>query len=185
MALLALSGLRASAQLFTVTNNGPLTVESGHYGTFTVTVTPSGNLSALVAINCSNLPANSECFFPQSVNGLEVSNTPATMTVIFDSATVYNYETKATPLRRGTERVALASLFASALCVLFVGRRRLRVWPGLRMMVCALALLPLAGLAGCASTKPLVTPPGNYLVNVSASYGTFTANSTLNITVTP
>jgi len=187
MTLFALGGYGASAQMFTVSNNGPLSVVSGHSGTFNATVTPTGSFSGTVLISCVNLPVNSECFFPNGNNGLAVNNAAASMTVTLDTATVYNYEVKATPpLRRGLEQVALCSLFAPAVCVLFLGRRRMRITPAIRMMVCALVLLPLAGLVGCAATKPPVTPAGNYQVTVSATSNVtgVTASSVLSLVVT-
>jgi hypothetical protein len=190
MFLFAFCSLGASAQnfpVYTMTTNGPISVETGHYAPFTITVTPTGgNVTGTLSLTCSNLPAYASCEFPGANSGLAISNAPATESLSFNTSQVYNYETKSTPQHSALGRVALCSLFAPAIGLLLLGRRRGVVGAGvLRVMLCLLVLCPLAGLAGCGNTKPLSTPTGAYTITIYGAFAATTESTTMVVNITP
>jgi hypothetical protein len=188
MFLFAFCSLGASAQnpTFTLTTNGPISVQAGHYGPFTVTATPTnGNVTGTMSLTCENLPLYSSCEFPGANSGVTMNNAPASDTISFNTSQVYNYETKSTPLHSTLGRVALCSLFAPAIGLLLLGRRRGVVGAGvLRVMLCLMVLCPLAGLAGCGNTKPLSTPTGSYTITIVGAFAATTESTTMVVNVT-
>jgi hypothetical protein len=184
--LVALSALTASAQLpsFTLSNNGPIKIASNHYGPVTVTVTPVGGFSGTVLLTCNNMPVHASCKFPNLDQVVPVSGGPASLTFTINTTEVDQYNAKLAPVKLGKRQIALATLFAPALCLLFFARRKSARSGLTRLMLFVLALLPLSALAGCAAVYPPSTPPGSYSVIINGNAGPQNIPTVITLVVT-
>ncbi len=182
MVLFGLSATAARAQ-FTLSVNSPLTIQTAHYAPASVTITPqSDGWSGTVVLLCSTTAPYVSCIFPNAQQSFAITaNTPLTTNVYVNTSEVYKYEGKLKQTRM--ENIALCSLFAPAMCWLFLGGRRRKKAAGL--MLFALALLPLAGLTGCTSMIPPSTPPGSYPVTFTAYSGYYGQTVAMTLVVTP
>jgi hypothetical protein len=169
-----------------LSNNGPLKIPSNQYAPVTVTVTP-GNLgfAGSVVLSCTNMPVDSSCKFPNLNQILGVNNAATSITFLINTSLVDDYESKAVPQHSAAGRIAICSLFAPALGLLFFARRKgARQLGAARLMMFVLALIPLSGLAGCAAVHPAATPPGTYSVIITGSAGSQVQATTIALTVT-
>jgi len=177
-----LSALTAHAQ-FNISLTSPLTLHTQQYGPVTVTLTSANDLwSGNVVLTCSTPAPYSSCIFPKEEQSFAVSPSGSTIaTVYINTSEIYKYQSKVQTTRM--ENVALCSLFAPAMCWLFLGGKRRKKAAGMVLFV--LALLPLAGLTGCTSMTPPSTPPGTYFVNFVGTSGGYVAAAQLTLVVTP
>jgi hypothetical protein len=177
----------ASAQLpgFTLSNSGPLTLASQQFASMTLTVTPTGGFSNTVDLNCSNLPVYASCKFPDASASVNVPGQAVSETIIINTSQIDDYQTKAQPVGHTMSQVALCTLFAPAAALLFFARkRRFKGAMLARLLLCAVVLYPLSGLAGCAAVKPLATPPGTYTFLINGTYATISSSTVVTLTVT-
>jgi hypothetical protein len=182
--LFAVGGQRASAQMFNLTTNAPITIPSGHFGTLTATVTPVSSISGTVNLYCSNLPANAFCVFPNSDAALTVNNAPATINITINTSAVNQYEGKKTFGHHGAASVALCSLLAPAALLFFAFRKRKSAMKAaMGVTLSLLGLVSMVGLGGCASTKPANVAPGTYTVVLHASYSTIATSTNFTLIV--
>jgi hypothetical protein len=186
-AFLLAGGSAASAQgNYTLSNNGPLKIPSNEYAPVTVTVTPGSlGFSGSVVLACTNMPVDSSCKFPGLNQILGVNNAATSITFLINTSLVDDYESKAVPQHSTAGRIAICSLFAPALGLLFFARRKgARQLGAARLMLFVLALVPLSALAGCAAVHPAGTPPGAYSVIITGSAGSQVQSTTIALTVT-
>jgi hypothetical protein len=149
----------AHAQFTVSVSPNPATVRTEYSVPLTLTLTSQAGWTGQVFLECANLPEYASCTFPPGQGGVSVAaSAPTTLTVDLQTSAIYNYEGKLHQNRMQT--VALCSLFAPAMCWLFLGGRRRKKAAGL--MLFTLVLLPIAGLSGCGNVKPPSTPPGTY-----------------------
>jgi hypothetical protein len=187
LALLAVGGVRSTAQLpgITLSTNGPLTLASGTFGSFTVTLTPVAGYSGLLVVTCTNLPAYAYCQYPNLNQEITVSGAPATMNITMETSQVNNYQSKSVaPHGTSGGVVAAAMLAPAALLLLAFRRKSLKGLGAIRAMLGVVLLASIAGLSGCASTKPSITPVGTYTIPITArSNGTVIASTSLTLKV--
>ncbi len=179
-----LSATMAHAQFSLTVAPSPLTLQTGHHSTETITLTSTANnWSGGVAVACTNLPVYATCKFPSLIQTFQVAdNAPTTATFTLNTSFVDGYENGMITTR--TRGVELCLLLAPAICCVFwSGKRRKQ---GVRfLLLFLLAFLPLAGLTGCTGTQPPSTPPGTYNILIQGGGGGYAASATLVLTVTP
>ena len=162
-----------------------ITVPAGTPASYTVTLTPTGNIPNSISVNCgSGLPTGATCTattnpFPNLSNG------PAsTVLVIGTTARV----TTTTRLWRNPSLYA-AWLPLGGLTLLGVGMggkgsRRRRLLMALVLVGFFSLILFQAGCSSTASTTTVTgTPAGTYIVTVNATSGTATHSTTVTLVV--
>ena len=146
---------------------GSDSVYTGEAATYTVTVTPISGFNWPVALNCSQLPANTTCSFsPASIAGGAGASTLTVQT------TAPSQPVAVSALSTGYRVAALAGLF-----LLFVPKRLRGYRKGWPMLLVVLAFLAAgAAIAGCSGARSLVggTPVGAQTITV---VGTVTSGS--------
>jgi len=174
----------ASRAQFNLSVNSPLTIQTEKYAPVTVTMTSANDSwSGAVTLTCSTTAPYVSCIWPNAQQTFAVSaGSPATATIYINTSEVFKYESKVQPSRM--QGVALCSLFAPAMCWLFLGGRSRKKAFGL--MLFGLALLPLGALTGCGSRiTPPSTPPGTYSVIFNGYSGYYAPTAVLQLIVTP
>jgi parallel beta-helix repeat protein len=149
-----------------------LTITSGDYQTVGVSIIPSGGFSHAVILGCSSLPAHAQCSFNPATNKPQVN--AYTVKLIINTSDVFEYGQQVGGLifpssRRSRAPVVAGLLFPlMALCGLAGGSRRLNA--GLRRLLLVLAVAGLSlSFEACSGKLPGKTPPGNYVVTVTAT----------------
>jgi hypothetical protein len=186
----SVAGVTAAQAQFSLSVTSPLSIPTQQYAPATVTITPQADgWTGTVVLTCGTMPAYASCIFPNAIQTFAVTaNTPATATVYVNTSEIYKYQSKLQPSRiegriKGRmEGVALCSLFAPAMFLLFTGKRRKKA---AGMMLFALVLLPLGLLTGCTGMRPPSTPPGTYSVVMTGYSGYYTTTTTMTLVVTP
>ncbi len=178
---LALGGLGFDFQI-AVTGSSSATVVRGQTGYYTLAVTPLGGQGGVFSLSCNNLPSNTLCIFNPAVLG----PLQATGSVSLGIAT-------GAPTVAAAGRGPGGRIEALVVCGLFgmplgwwlrrrnCGQGRGKLWPGMMLLVCGLAML-VGGVSGCLSAGGSGgqvhlgggTPPGSYSVLVNASSGGLT-----------
>jgi hypothetical protein len=173
-----------TAQDFSLSNSGNISVTAGSSGQTTITVTPSNGFSQQVSFGCSGLPTLATCTFsPVTVtpNGASASTTLTISTV---AATLAPFGSLRSP------RFTPLLFVSDILCFAFI----LFVWQGakngqhrLRWISVALLLMLSLGIASCGGSsggaKSGGTPPGISTVTIMATAGSLTHKTTLTLTV--
>jgi Bacterial Ig-like domain (group 3)/FG-GAP-like repeat len=137
---------------YTLTSNGPLTLQTEHHGSTVVTATPIGGLSDTVSISCGSLPIYVTCeVVPSQVS---ISNgTPQNVTLKIDTDALPGYASMDRHLR---------IVVAVVLPCLFFGLPRDRRKLGLGVISLYLLAFLASGTIGCSGKYPSSTPPGTY-----------------------
>jgi hypothetical protein len=167
--ILAVSGVHASAQVV-LSNAGPLTLKSGTYGSVNVTVTPPTAFTGTIFITCNttSIPY-AYCIFPNLSNAVAVGGSPVTFSLTVNTSQVNQYQAK-NAVKRSAPAVALCMLLPAGFALFLARKRRIRGLAALQMMAGLVVLGAIAGLSGCASTKPNNTPTGTYTLPITGSY---------------
>ncbi len=175
--ILAVGGMRASAQVV-LTNAGPLTLQSGTYGSVNVVVTPPTAFTGTIFITCNttSIPY-AYCIFPNLSNAVALSGSPVTFSLTVNTSQVNQYQAK-NAVKRSAPAVALCMLLPAGFALLLARKRRMRGLAALQMMGGMVILGAIAGLSGCASTKPNNTPAGTYSMPITGSYNNGTGTVT-------
>jgi hypothetical protein len=194
----SLSGTGTPAADYSVTvNPATLTVQSGHSGTATFTVTPVGGYSGTVQLSCSGLPTGASCVFQPAQAVLDGSNTPATVQLTLHTTGSNGVLSSKLPFGPwGTPpdlKLVMFSVSTGFIALMLLGtlrlrRTSLRYGAGILMLAmgCAIGL----GLAGCGSTKLTPVAPsvgtlaGQYSATVTAAASGGSANHAAALTIT-
>lgn len=158
---------------------------AGATASYTVTLRPFPIYASSISLSCSGLPTAATCNF---------TTTPVTLQVQGPGTSTLNITTVARPVVRPAASLRTRHFYAIWLALpgftlvglgLGGGRRRRRI-VGI-LMLCALfglLLLQPACSGGSNSQTPVSgTPPGIYTITVSATSGTDTKSTTVNLTV--
>ncbi len=163
---------------FSISSNPTsLSIAQGGNGTATLTLTPVGNYTGTIALNCTGLPAFSSCQF-----------LPATITFTGNNVaqavqlTVFTLNAHAVAGASASELLWLPA--GMLVCLIALRRRRL----GRSLLMLALAAFALAGITGCGSSATFITPTGNNTVTISATgtngAGVTTQTAVITVTIT-
>jgi hypothetical protein len=143
---------------YRLSSNSPLTLQTEHHGSTTVTATPVAGLYDTVSISCGSLPIYASCeVVPTQVS---IGNgTPQNVTVKIDTDQVLGYASLDRHLRG-----ILAFLGPCLFLGLPLGRRR-----NIKLRVIFLGLLAFlaSGTIGCSGKYPMATPPGTYSIVIN------------------
>jgi hypothetical protein len=158
---------------YTLSVNSPLTLQTEHHGSTTVTATPVGGLSDSVSISCGALPIYASCEVVPSQVSLS-NGTRQNVTIKIDTDQVLGYAS----LDRHWRKV-----FAFVLpCVLFglpFGSRKVR----LGVISLCLVLFLAVGIVGCSGKYPMATPPGTYDIVINGHGQTSGLDRTTTLTL--
>ncbi len=163
-----------------------LTVTDGSSATFIISAIPTNNFSGTVALACTAQPQASTCTFSPAQLSV-TSGAPATSTV-----TVTTVKKMADDRHPGKQRGAATAAITAALLLPFgafltLRRRSLSQNYAIKLFgLLGVLITTAAYIAGCSSTSdPFVpsTPTGASHVTVSATSGTITQSTTVNLTV--
>lgn len=177
------------------------TVAPGGMAQFNLQLTPAAGFAGTVSFQCSGAPTASTC----TVNppSAQATGNPIPLTVIVATTgktqvvPVQNVRPRAPGIRERILLIAFASLLASLMALAKLGKRRpafatRRIWFARIGWVAAPALIVLAlALSGCGGGSmtnpppPVTTPPGTFMLSVTATSGTVTEQIQLSLTVTP
>jgi uncharacterized protein (TIGR03118 family) len=154
-------------------------VANGSSTALTLAVDPINGFSGPVTFACSGLPVNATCAFSSSP--LIVSpNASATETLTIYTGGTYA-SNEAAPLRRSSGSYATLAFLPFAGLLLFAGRRKLRISP--KLMLLLVGVLGAATLTGCGGYANTTTPAGTSAITVTATSGTTSHTTTVNLTV--
>jgi parallel beta-helix repeat protein len=167
-----------------------LTIPPNDFQVITVTVTPSGGFPRALNLTCSQAPLYAECIFSQPTTK-PLSSGPQTVKLTVSTSSLFGYGNQIgslTPQRqiRKTGSVVLSCLLLPALLLCGLAGKAPRRLSGHRRLLLLLALAAFGiGLQGCSGRLPLGTPPGNYVLTVTAtdSAGTLAHSINLNLQV--
>lgn len=152
-----------------------LTIPSGDYQTLEVTILPSGGFFHAVNLECSSLPDHAQCSFNPATNKPQLDAYNVKLTINTSDVLGYGHQVgnlilPADPSRRNRAPEVAGLLFPLiAVCGLAGGvSRRLNARLRRLLLVIAVAGLSLS-FEACSGKLPGETPPGNYIVTVTAT----------------
>lgn len=159
---------------------GTVTITSpGGQGTVSLSITPTNGFSAAVTFTCvaTSLPAETTCgagtIAAGSTTGTMSVQTTGPHQIAFSRAQRQNY----------VAWVAMSSGLAFG-GVFLVGGRRRRRWTALMSLIVLALLITLPACGGGSSTHTDPgTPPGTYTVNVTATSGSLSHNTSFMLVV--
>jgi hypothetical protein len=163
------------------TSTSVATVANDASTSLTLAIAPINGFSGPVTFACSGLPADTTCSF-SSPTLTVTPNASATETLTISTGG-YTVSSASAPFHQsGNSSYAAVAFMPFACLLLFAGRKRLGIDPRLLLILIG-AAVGAATLTGCASyTKP-VTPAGTTAITVTATSGTTSHASTVNLTV--
>jgi uncharacterized protein (TIGR03118 family) len=164
------------------TSTSAITVTDGSSGSATIAVAPTNGFSGTVALACTGLPVAATCTFSPAQLAATAS-APAT-----GSVTIQTTKSTVVELRRGARATGIALALLLPFGSLAFFRRRLpqSTSPLRLFLLLAIALAPIALIAGCSSSSGTLapsTPVGTTQVTVTATAGTVTQSTVIALTV--
>ena len=163
------------------------TVTAGETANFSVTLSPSGGFNSNVTWTCSGAPAATTCTVsPSSVtlDGSTNSNSTVTITTTARATTAFLVPQLPAPLSRTAD---IWFLCVAALCLLWSARRiRSSSWRLASLSVLLFASLPIScggGSNGGPPPPPTGTPPGSYVIKLTATSQSLTHTVQVSLTV--
>jgi Bacterial Ig-like domain (group 3) len=152
-----------------------LTIPGNAFQVLTITVTPSGGFPRAVNLTCSDVPLYAECVFAQSTTN-QLSKGPQTVKLTVSTSSVFRYGHQVgalAPIPQSGKGASssLAGLLLPAIVFLSLTGRSPNLFNGrLRrlLLVAAVAAVSI-GLSACSGRLPLGTPPGSYVLTVTAT----------------
>jgi len=163
------------------------TVTAGETANFSVTLSPSGGFNSNVTWTCTGAPAAATCTVsPSSVtlDGSTNSNSTVTITTTARTTTAYLVPQLPAPLSRTAD---IWFLCVAALCLLWSARRiRSSSWRFASLSVLLFASLPIScggGSNGGPPPPPTGTPPGSYVIKLTATSQSLTHTVQVSLTV--
>jgi subtilisin family serine protease len=176
---------------FSLAANPPsLTINAGQTATITITGTPLfGPFNTPITFACGPLPANTRCNFSPG-NTLTLGANPASLTLTIQT-NVSSAAAAPSPFQEKSSLPVYALwLVAPGLLGLAAAGRRRR---GRALVALGLLLALTAGAAACGggggsggsgfTGPPFRTPPGNYVIEVNATAGSFSTPVVISLTV--
>jgi arabinogalactan endo-1,4-beta-galactosidase len=167
------------------------TVANGGSATATVSITPMNGFSAATTLACSGLPSFASCMFsPASVTpGTAAATSALTIATNMQTTGIGHGTTPANPSngRDGTRSVGSEAMLAGLLLPLMLfDRRRRKLW--LRVCGCAfVGFLLMQGITGCSRSSGMLNSSsilaGQYTITITATSGTLSHSSNLQLTV--
>jgi hypothetical protein len=147
----------ADPRAYTLSSNSPLTLQTEHHGSTTVTATPLSGLSDTVSISCGSLPIYASCeVVPTQVS---IGNgTSQNVTVKIDTDQVLGYAS------RDRHRLGILAFLVPCLFLGLSFRQRNIKLRGILLGI--LAFLA-SGTVGCSGKYPMATPPGTYSIVIN------------------
>ena len=160
------------------------TVPAGVPATYTVTITPTGNIPESVSISCSSgLPTGATCTEAPTSPIPNLSNGPMSVVLVVNTTTRV---TTTTDLLKPSGPWYRTWLPISALALLGLGMGKSRTRPWLLGLLLSASLSLVFFQAGCTKSSVTTTsgtPAGTYILTVSATSGTASRNATVNLVV--
>lgn len=178
-------GVAPSAD-FSITGANSTVTSPGGTGTSTVTITAMNGFTGTVTLTCS--PSSSSAQITCSLNptslDMSTGTTNGTKTATLSMVTVADLQVPNPWERRGTWFAATGGLFAAVLLGGVPSRRRWLGIVGLFIVVAVLTGVACGGGGGSSTQqKSQGTPAGSYTVTVTATSGSTTHTTTVNLTV--
>ncbi len=158
---------------------GSLTLNVGHTGIITVSITDVGGFNQPVALTCANLAPETSCtFLPSALVPAGGGN--VTLQVATSAPRDCNTNTPYGGVSSNSTPRWPFGIAAATLCFIAIRRRRFK---GLLLLVAATAL---TGISGCGRCTDLGTRPGNYSFQITAvaQGGPVTQTRTVNVPLT-
>ena len=158
-----------------------LTVKAGQTASATLAFAPINGFSGNVTLACSGVPMDATCTFRPATVAL-TSSAPATTTLTITTNVATG--ALALPADRTVAYAGLGLLPAGLLVLSLMGRRRnlgaIRI-----LVVAVIAIAGALAISGCGGymAPPPVTPTGSSAVRVTATTGSVTQTTTVNVTV--
>jgi arabinogalactan endo-1,4-beta-galactosidase len=167
------------------------TAANGGSATATVSITPMNGFSSATTLACSGLPTFASCTFsPASVTPSAATAT-STLTIATNVQTAgIGHETTPANRRSGRDRtrsVGSGAMLAGLLLPLMLfDRRRRKLW--LRLCGCVfVGVLLVQGITGCSGNSGMSnsssTPEGQYTITITATSGTLSHSTNLQLSV--
>jgi hypothetical protein len=152
-----------------------LTIPSGDYQMVVITLTPSGGFPSAINLDCSSLPDHAQCIF-DAATSKPLSNGVQTISLTINTSDIPGYGLeigKSTRLKKPSpdnRAPMIALLFpVTLLCFLKGGlSRRSKFLRKHFFLVSIIASLGVC-LAGCSGKLPGTTPPGDYVITLTAT----------------
>jgi uncharacterized protein (TIGR03118 family) len=161
------------------TSSSVATVASDASTSLTLAVAPINGFSGPVTFTCSGLPANSTCTFSSPT--LTVTPSASATETLTLSTGGYKASNESAPFEHFGRGSYTALAFMPFACLLlFATRKKIRMSP--KLMLVLIGTVGAATLAGCSYTNT-TTPAGTSAITVTATSGTVSHTSTVNLTV--
>jgi uncharacterized protein (TIGR03118 family) len=161
------------------TSSSVATVASDASTSLTLAVAPINGFSGPVTFTCSGLPANSTCTFSSPT--LTVTPSASATETLTLSTGGYKASNESAPFEHFGRGSSTALAFMPFACLLlFATRKKIRMSP--KLMLVLIGTVGAATLAGCSYTNT-TTPAGTSAITVTATSGTVSHTSTVNLTV--
>jgi uncharacterized protein (TIGR03118 family) len=161
------------------TSSSVATVASDASTSLTLAVAPINGFSGPVTFTCSGLPANSTCTFSSPT--LTVTPSASATETLTISTGGYKASNESAPFEHFGRGSYMALAFMPFGCLLlFATRKKIRMSP--KLMLVLIGTVGAATLAGCSYTNT-TTPAGTSAITVTATSGTVSHTSTVNLTV--
>ena len=153
------------------------TVSAGGTATYTLSVGGAG-IAGTVSLTCTGVPPGANCSVPGTVAINSVTPENFNVSVKTTSRTIASLSP--VPNTHNSRWFWASAMLASLLLSFPVGGGRCN-----RRLLVLLVILPLCSCGGNGGPKenPNGTPPGNYVLTVTASLGSQTQSTTLNLIV--
>jgi subtilase family serine protease len=183
--IFAWMGVAPSAD-FSITGANSTVAAPGGTGTSTVTVTAMNGFTGTVNLTCSPSSATAQITCSLNPTSLDMSTgtTNGTKTATLSMVTVADLQMPNLWQHRGTWFAATGGLFAAVLLGGVSSRRRRLGIVGLFIVVAVLTGVACGGgSGGSTQQKSQGTPAGSYTVTVTATSGSTTHATTVNLTV--
>ncbi len=158
-----------------------ITISPGASANYSLSVAPLGNSTQSVTLACSGAPAYSTCSVSPASLTLDGTHTAAVAVTVTTTSGSFLPPPAPPSVPRLPPAIWLALAGWLAAGMLWLRRRRSRrwAWGGLAGLLLASAML--AGCGGYSRTN--ATPAGNYTLQVTATSGTQSHTTSLNLTV--
>jgi hypothetical protein len=152
-----------------------LNIPGNDFQIISITITPSGGFPRAVNLGCSQAPLYAECVFAKSITD-PLSKGPQTVKLTVSTSSVFRYGNQVGALApvsrtgKGASAV-LAGLMLPAIVFLGLsGKFPSRLDGPLRRILWVIMIaVATMGLSACSGRLPLGTPPGDYVLTVTAS----------------
>jgi uncharacterized protein (TIGR03118 family) len=161
------------------TSSSVATVANGASTSLTLAVAPINGFSGPVTFACNGLPVYSTCTFSSPT--LTVSSNASATETLTISTGGYKARNEAVPFpHSGSRSYAALACMPFACLLLFAGRKKLGINP--KLMLVLAGAVGAVTLAGCSYTNT-TTPAGTSAITITATSGTTTHTSKVNLTV--